>query len=74
MTYKKPYKRTFYRVDTKKYCGCIAVDQNGEVYKLDTAPCYKWMSGKKFSKMLNWLKYKKYLISCEKVGEEIDPF
>ena len=70
----KAYKRTIYWVDTKKYCGAIAVDQKGEVYKWDTAPCYQWMHGKKFSEMLNWLKYKKNLIGCKKIGEDVDPF
>ncbi len=70
----KEYKRIIYWVNTKKFCGAIAVDQNGEVYKYDTAPCYRWMSGKKFSKMLNYLKYKKYLLSCKQIGKDVDPF
>jgi len=41
----KEYRQTIYWVNTKKLCGAIAVDQNGEVFKWDTAPCYRWMSG-----------------------------
>ncbi len=70
----KTYKRTIYWVNTKKSCGAIAVDQDGNVYKYDTAPCYKWMAGKKFSKMLEYMKYKKYLLNCKKIGIDIDPF
>ena len=54
----KVYKRTIYWVNTKKFCGAIAVDQNGKVYGYDTAPCYKWMSGKRFKDMLDYLKRK----------------
>ena len=71
---EKVYKRRFYWLNTKKFCGCLAVDQNGYVYGLDTAPCYKWMSGKSYSEMLKYLRYKGYLISCQKIGEEEDPF
>lgn len=68
------YKRTIYYVITKKFCGAIAVDQNRKVFKWDTAPCYQWMTGKQFSEMLDYLKYKKLLVSCEKIDVEIDPF
>ena len=68
------YKRNIYWVNTKKFCGSIAVDQDGLVYKLDTAPCYRWMSGKKFREMLSYLKSKNYLINCRKIGNNIDPF
>lgn len=71
---EKEYRRTIYWVNTTKLCGAIAVDQDGFVFKWDTAPCYRWMSGKKFSKMLNHLKYKKYLISCKQLGKDVDPF
>ena len=71
---EKEYRRTIYWVNTKKSCGAIAVDQDGFVYKYDTAPCYRWMSGKKFNKMLSYLKYKKYLISCKKITKDVDPF
>ena len=70
----KLHKRIFYYVNTKKFCGQIAVDQKGEIYKKNTAPCYQWMDGKKFGNLLNWLKYKNYLISCKKIGEETDAF
>ena len=68
------YKRRIYWVNTKKFCGAIGVDQNGEVSKYDTAPCYRWMSGKKFTGMLEYMKRKKYLLSCKKIGDDIDPF
>ena len=70
----KEYRRTIYWVYTIKLCGAVAVDQNGEVFKWDTAPCYRWMSGKKFTKMLNILKYKKALLSCKQLGKDVDPF
>jgi len=63
----KAYNRTMYWVNTKKFCGAITVNENGDVDPKETAPCYKWMSGKKFSKMLDYLKYKKYLIGCKKL-------
>jgi len=63
-------KLTHYWVNTKKYCGCIAVNKQGFIVSKDTAPCYKWMSGKKFSKQINWMKYKKYLRSYKKLQEE----
>lgn len=66
--------KTFYWVNTKKYCGCIAVDNKNKIYSKDTAPCYRWMSGKKFSQMISWLKNKKYLIGCQKIGEGEDQF
>lgn len=68
------YKRRIYWLNTIKFCGGVAVDQDGLVYKWDTAPCYQWMHGKNFNKMLKYFKYKKWLISCKKIDEEIDPF
>ena len=70
----KEYRRTIYWVNTKTLCGAVAVDQNGEVFKWDTAPCYRWMTGKKFTKVLNILKYKKILISCKRIDKDVDPF
>jgi hypothetical protein len=67
----KPRKITTYWVKTKKYCGSIAVDQNGIIYARETAPCYRWMSGKKFSKMLNYLRYKRYLQKYKKLDEDV---
>jgi len=60
-------KQAFYWINTIKYCGGVTVNEKGEVDSSGTAPCYKWMSGKKFSKMLSWLKYKKYLKGCSKL-------
>lgn len=62
----KPYKLTMYWVNTKKFCGAITVDEKGIICD-PSASCYKWMTGKKFSRMLNMLKYKKYLIGCKKL-------
>ena len=70
----KEYRRTIYWVNTKTLCGAVAVDQNGEVFKWDTAPCYRWMTDKKFTKVLNILKYKKILISCKRIDKDVDPF
>lgn len=74
MKSNKKYKRTFYWLNTIKFCAGIAVDQDGLVYKWDTAPCYQWMSGKKFNEMIKYLKYKKMLLNCKKLDVEIDPF
>ena len=68
------YKRTIYWVNTKKFCAAIAVDQHGKVFKFDTAPCYKWMTGKSFREMMDYLRRKKLLISCQKIDTDIDPF
>jgi len=70
------YKRTLYLLETKKFCAGISKDQDGYVYELDTAPCYKWAAKKKmkFSELLNYYKRKNWLISCKKVDVEIDPF
>lgn len=72
----KIYKRTIYQIVTTKYSGTVAVDQDRYVYMYDTAPCYKWAAENKmsFSSFLSYLKRKKYLISCKKIGEDIDPF
>jgi hypothetical protein len=56
-----------YWVNTQKYCGAISVDQNGRVYGPNTAPCYKWMSGKRFSDMISYLKRKNFLLSYRKI-------
>jgi len=34
----KTYKRRIYWFHTIKYCGAVAVDQDGLVYKYDTVP------------------------------------
>ena len=70
----KNYKRTIYWVNTNKFCGAIAVDQDGAVFKYDTAPCYRWMHGKKWVDMLHYLKRKRYLLNCKKLAVEEDPF
>ena len=73
---EKVYKRTIYWIKTKKFCGAVAVDQDGYISEWDTAPCYRWMSKKKmtFSEVMKFLKSKKDVISCKKISEEIDPF
>lgn len=63
----KTIRRTMYWVNTKKFCGAITVDQFGKVFSYETAPCYKWMSGKSFSGMISYLKRKKYLINYVRV-------
>jgi len=68
------YKRRIYWLNTVKYCGAVAVDQDGLVYKWDTAPCYQWMAGKNYNNMLKYFKHKKWLICSKKIDEEIDPF
>ncbi len=70
----KIYKRTIYWVNTTRFCGAIAVDQDGAVYKHDTAPCFRWMSGKKWSQMLQYLKRNKQLMNCKILTVEEDPF
>ena len=70
------YKRTFYQLTTKKYCAGISKDQDGYVYIHDTAPCYKWAAKKnmKFSDLINYYKRKGWLISCTKIGIDVDVF
>lgn len=72
----KVYKRKFYWVNTTKFCGGVSVDQDGYVYKFDTAPCYKWASNKKlkFNDFIRILTHNGSLLSCKEVGEEVDPF
>jgi hypothetical protein len=72
----KVYKRTIYQITTNRFCAGVAVDQDGYVYKFDTAPCFKWAANKKmkFRDFLNFLKRKKDLISCKRIDEEVDPF
>lgn len=71
---EKIYKRRIYWVATKRFCGAIAVDQNGLIYGYDTAPYYKKMHGKSFRELLDSLKWRKELLSCKKIAEEEDPF
>lgn len=70
------YKRTIYFLNTIKYCGAVAKDQDGFVYEFDTAPCYRWAAkkGMRFSELISYYKYKRWLINCKKIGEDIDPF
>ncbi len=72
----KIYKRIIYQVTTTRFCAAIAVDQDGYIYKYDTAPCYQWAVKRKmkFRDFLNFLKRKKDLLSCKRVDEEVDPF
>ena len=68
------YKRRIYWFNTTYACGALAVDQDGLVYKLDTAPIFQWMSGKRFVEMKHYLQRKNQFIGCKKIGEEVDPF
>jgi len=68
------YKRTIYWCNTTKACGAVAVDQDGLVYKLDTAPYFRWWSGKRFVEMKRFLQRKNQLIGFKKIDEEVDPF
>lgn len=72
----KVYKRIIYQITTTRFCGVVAVDQDGYVYKFDTAPCYRWAAKRKmkFQNFLYFLKKKKDLISCKRLDEEVDPF
>jgi hypothetical protein len=63
--------KTIYWVNTNKFCGAIAV-KKGAVYAKDTAPCFRWMSGKQWYQMLQYLKRNKYLINCVKLAVEED--
>jgi hypothetical protein len=73
---EKIYRRTFYRVETKKLCGCVSVDQDGYVYEYGPAPCFQWMTKKrwKFHEILKFLTSKYDLISSKIIDKEIDPF
>ena len=70
------YKRTIYWLNTQKYCGAVAKDQDGFVYEFDTAPCYKWAAKRnmKLSDLLIYYRHKNWLLSCQKIDVEIDPF
>ena len=72
----KVYKRRIYWLNTKKYCGSVAVDQDGYIYNFDTAPCYLWAFKRKMTlfQLLGYYKSKNWLISCQKIDEEVDPF
>jgi len=70
------YKRTIYWVNTQKYCGAVAKEQNGDIYVYDTAPCYRWAAKRnmKFRELLNYYRYKHWLLDCKQIDEDIDPF
>jgi hypothetical protein len=70
----KVYKRNIYWFNTTYACGAVAVDQDGFVYSYDTAPIFRWMSGKKFSMIMKQLKAKNKLWNCKKIDVDIDPF
>lgn len=71
---EKIYKRKIYWVATTKFCGCIAVDQDGMIYGYDTAPYFKKMHGKSYRKLVDYLKRTNQFISSKRIGTEIDPF
>ena len=72
----KVYKRSIYWVNTQKYCGAVAKDQDGYVYMYDTAPCYRWAAKRKmkFSDLINYYKRKNWLINCKKLEDDVDQF
>ena len=63
-------------MNTKDACGAVAVDQDGMVYELDTAPIYRWAARKKytFQTFRQILLKKGVLISVKKLEVDIDPF
>jgi len=63
----KVLKHKVYWVNTKLFCGAVTVNQDGKVLEQGTAPCYKWMVGKKFKKILEILKFKKSLFSVREL-------
>jgi hypothetical protein len=73
---EKIYKRTIYWLNTNRGCGSVAVDQDGYVYKYDTAPIFSWMWKKemKFQNVMKFLKGKNAVWGCKKIDEDIDPF
>ncbi|MHA1816974.1 MAG: hypothetical protein ACTSX1_13280 [Candidatus Heimdallarchaeaceae archaeon] len=53
----------------------MTIDQNGEVYKPDTCPYYnKIFRGKKYSQIIDKLKYQKALLGLKLIDEEVNPF
>jgi len=70
------YKRTIYWVNTKYACGAVAVDQDGKVYELDTAPIYRWAAKKNmtFQAFRKYLLKKGDLLGVKKIAVDIDPF
>lgn len=71
---EKIYKRRIYWVATTKFCGAIAVDQDGLIYGPDTAFYFQKMHGKSYRKLLDHLKITKQFISSKRIGTDIDPF
>lgn len=70
----KVYKRRIFWFDTSFGCGALAVDQDGRIYEYDTAPIYRWMVGKKYVDMKNYLLKQNKLLNCKKIAVEEDPF
>jgi len=69
------YKRTFYWLNTTFGCGCVAVDQDGFMYKYDTCPLYRKVFGEeRFWGKIDQLKRTKKMIGMIKLDVEIDPF
>lgn len=72
----KTYQRNIYWFNTVDACGAVAVDQDGYVYPLDTAPVFRWMakSNKRFVDIQKYLRTKNKLIMCKRIDRDIDPF
>jgi len=71
---QKIYKRRTYWFNTTYACGAVTVDQDGFVCKIDTAPIYYWMVGKKFVEVKKSLQKQNKLLGCKKLKVEVDPF
>jgi len=68
------YRRRIYWFNTTQACGAVAVDQDGLVYEFDTAPYFRYWSGKRFQDMKNFFKRKNIFIGCKTIAIEEDPF
>jgi len=68
------YKRRIYWFNTTQACGAVAVDQDGLVYGLDTAPYFRYWSGKRFQDMKYFFTKKNVYIGCKTIDVEEDPF
>lgn len=71
---QKIYKRRIYWFSTTKGTGALGVDQDGIISKWDSAPFFRWMSGRRFVEVKNMLRKRNQLIGCKLIDTEVDPF
>jgi hypothetical protein len=58
-----------YWLNTKWACGALAIDEDGKVDRSATCPYFiKIFRGKKYSEIINKLKYQKALLGLKEIG------